>query len=240
MFDADPVLTAGRTPSVPRALAQALLLLSAIPAMASAGNATLPDTPAGRLGGQLVRHVNGDGAAGIRKWAPTILSTEIPPADREAFIALLASSARDSGGLDVVDARSDPRQPGMLQVAVKARRNARQGLLVLTADAAHPDRLAQADLVAMDDPGLYAHWPKEAPTHGALTQLIRTTLDQLVRSNDFSGCVTVSDGAKTIFDECRGLAERRFDVPVDHQTKFHIGSMDKMFTAVAIAQLVEA
>jgi len=29
-------------------------------------------------------------------------------------------------------------------------------------------------------------------------------------------------------------------VPVDHQTKFHVGSIDKMFTAVAIGQLVEA
>lgn len=239
MFDADPTAATCRKSVLPRLLAQALLFLSAIPGVASAGNATLPDTPAGRLGSQLIRHVNSDNAVGIRKWAPTILSAEIPSADREAFISLLASSARDSGGLDVVDARSDPRQPGMLQVAVKARRNARQGLLVLTADAAHPDRLAQADLVAMDDPGLYAHWPREAPTREALAQLIRNTLDQLVRTNDFSGCVTVSDGARTIFDECRGLAERRFNVPVDRQTKFHIGSMDKMFTAVAIAQLVE-
>ena len=239
MFDADPTATAGRKPIVLRALANALIL-SAIPVMAFAGSATLPDTPAGRLGSQLLHHVNNDSATRIREWAPTILSAEIPPADREAFIALLASSVRDSGGLDVVDARSDPRQPGMLQVAVKARRNARQGLLVLIADAAHPDRLAQADLVAMDDPSLYAHWPKGAPTHEALTQLIRSTLDRLVRNNDFSGCVTVSDGTKTVFDECRGLAERRFNVPADRQTKFHIGSMDKMFTAVAIAQLVEA
>ncbi|MBS0215260.1 MAG: beta-lactamase family protein [Proteobacteria bacterium] len=208
--------------------------------MAFAGSAVLPDTPAGRLGGQLIRHVNSDSAARIREWAPTILSAQIPTADREAFIALLASSARDSGGLDVVDARSDPRQSGMLQVAVRARGNGRQGLLVLTADTAHPDRLSQADLVAMDDPALYAHWPKDAPTRAVLMQLIRTALDQLVRTNDFSGCVTVSDGEQTIFDECRGLAERRFGVPVDHQTKFHIGSMDKMFTAVAIAQLVEA
>ena len=43
-----------------------------------------------------------------------------------------------------------------------------------------------------------------------------------------------------MLDECRGLAERNFGVAVDRQTKFHIGSMDKMFTAVAIAQLVEA
>ncbi len=240
MFHATTTLTTCRDRAPTRLLAGTLMLLSAIPAMALAGSAALPDTPAGRLGNQVLHHVNSGSATRIREWAPTILSAEVPVADREAFIAVLASTARDSGGLDVVDARSDPRQPGLLQVAVKARRNARQGLLVLVADPAHPERLAQADLVAMDDPALYAHWPRNAPAREALPQLIRDTLDQLVRSNDFSGCVTVSDGSRTIFDECRGRAERRFNVPVDRQTKFHIGSMDKMFTAVAIAQLVEA
>jgi D-alanyl-D-alanine carboxypeptidase len=65
-------------------------------------------------------------------------------------------------------------------------------------------------------------------------------LDQLVSVSDFSGCVSVFDGGETVFDECRGLAERSFRVPVDHQTKFRIASVGKMFTAVAIGQLVEA
>ena len=92
----------------------------------------------------------------------------------------------------------------------------------------------------MDDPALYAAWPKAAASREETTRLIRTTLDRLVRTNDFSGCLTVSDGGETVFDECRGMAERSFGVPIDQQTKFHIGSMDKMFTAVAIAQLVES
>lgn len=92
----------------------------------------------------------------------------------------------------------------------------------------------------MDDPDFYADWPKQVPTQDALVQLIRSKLDRLVRSNDFSGCVSVSDGSRMIVEECRGPAERRFNVPVDRHTTFHIGSMNKMFTAVAIAQLVEA
>src|SRR5262249_53768355 len=52
--------------------------------------------------------------------------------------------------------------------------------------------------------------------------------------------LTVAQGGETIFDECRGMAERSFGAKADRQTRFHIGSMDKMFTAVAIAQLVEA
>ncbi|HET8940723.1 MAG TPA: serine hydrolase [Rudaea sp.] len=137
------------------------------------------------------------------------------------------------------DVRTDPHQPGLLQVAVKGRRNAPAALFVLSADPANPGRLAQAMLVPMDSP-LYDDWPKRAVSHAQLGNQIRAVLDRLVRVSDFSGCVTVFDRGETVFDECRGLAERSFNVPIDHQTKFHIGSVGKMFTAVAIAQLVEA
>jgi CubicO group peptidase (beta-lactamase class C family) len=232
-----------RTPA--RKAGLALLLASALLAGASApagspAQAHLPDSPAGRLAGELVRHVGTDSPERIRTWAATVLSIAIGGEDRAAFVDGLVSAARDSGGLDVFDVRTDPRRPGLLEVAVKARRGGRRALFVLAADGAHPDRLAQADLVPMGDPALYADWPKGAVSHAALRKLVHAALDRLVRTQDFSGCVTISDGGRTIFDECRGLAERRFGVPIDHQTKFHVGSIDKMFTAVAIAQLVEA
>ena len=209
-------------------------------AATAAATPQLPDSPAGTLARELIWHVGSDGPDRIREWAPGVLSDDIAAADREAFIGVLASAARDSGGLDVFDVRTDPRQPGLLQVAVQARRGGKRALFVLAADEAHPDRLAIADLVPMDDPGLYAGWPKGAVSQAELQSVLRGALDRLVRTDDFSGCLTVSDGSRTIFDECRGLAERRFGVPVDHETRFHIGSINKMFTAVAIAQLVEA
>nr|WP_255682805.1 serine hydrolase domain-containing protein [Dyella sp. 2HG41-7] len=199
----------------------------------------LPDTPVGQLAGDLIRHINADTPEHIQAWAQTIMSASVAADDKAAFAAELASAARNSGGLEVFDVRSDPHQPGMLEVAVKAHRNEQAALFWLAADTAHPDRLAQAMLVPMDNP-LYDQWPKGPVSHAQMGKQIHAVLDKLVSESDFSGCVTVSDGGQIVFDECRGLAERTFNVPVDHQTKFHIGSIDKMFTAVAIAQLVEA
>ncbi|OOG64554.1 serine hydrolase [Rhodanobacter sp. B04] len=199
----------------------------------------LPDTPVGRLAGELIRHANADGPVRIRQWAPSILSASVASDDKAAFVTDLVSAARDSGGLDVFDVRTDPHQPGLLEVAVKGRHNGQAALFWLTADPAHPDRLAQAMLVPMDNP-LYADWPRRPVSHAELGKQIHAVLDRLVRVSDFSGCVTVFDGGETVFDECRGLADRSFNVPVDHQTKFRIASVGKMFTAVAIAQLVEA
>ncbi len=214
-----------------------LVLLASSAASAAPASAVLPDTAVGKLGEQLMKHVNADTPEQIRQWGPTLLSSAVGEEERSNFVKELVSVVRDSGGMDLVDVRE---QQGFLVLTVKGRRTGQQALFVLASDPAQPGKLAQADLVPMDDPALYADWPKAAVSREELTRLTRTALDRLARTADFSGCVTVSDGAKTVFDECRGLAQRNFGVPIDHQTRFHIGSLNKMFTAVAVAQLVEA
>lgn len=224
---------------LPIGSATALLSLAFVTSIAMAATANLPDTAVGKLAGELIRHVNVDNPAQIRQWVPGILAASVTAEDKADFIASLVSAVRDEGGLDVFDVRTDPRQPGLLEVAVKGRRNAQTALFWLVADPAHPDRFAQVHLVGMDNP-LYADWPRGPVSHAKLRKLIHTALDRLVSTSDFSGCVAVADGGRTVFDECRGLADRNFNVPVDRHTKFHIGSVGKMFTAVAIGQLVEA
>jgi CubicO group peptidase (beta-lactamase class C family) len=216
-------------------LAIAVLPCASIPAAAAV--ATLPDTPAGKLGAALIQHVNSDTPARIRHWAPAILSPDMDAAERTDFVNGLVGAARDSGGVDLTDVRE---QQGMFVLTVKGHRRGQMALFVLGFDSSHPDRVAHANLVPMDDPAIYADWPKSAVSRERMKRLSHDTLDRLVRASDFSGCLTVATAAETIFDECRGLAERRFGVPIDRDTRFHIGSMDKMFTAVAIAQLVEA
>ena len=46
--------------------------------------------------------------------------------------------------------------------------------------------------------------------------------------------------ASTIFAEAYGLADREHRIPNSLNTRFRIGSMNKMFTAVAVLQLVTA
>lgn len=234
----NPFQTFARTPLFSALLAMGAFVYPLSGAAAAA--ATLPATPMGQLGTELIRHINTDKPAQIQQWALGVLSASVPKGDKADFLSNLASAARDSGGVDLFDARTNPRRPGLLQMVVKARRTGQLGLFFITADPAHPGQLADAHFVPMDDPALYADWPQKAVSHTELARLIHDTLDRLVRTQDFSGCVTVTEHAQTIFDECRGQADRRFAVPIDKQTRFHIGSIGKTFTAVAIAQLVEA
>jgi D-alanyl-D-alanine carboxypeptidase len=212
-------------------------LLCASAAVAAVPSTTVPDTPVGRVGSELIHHVNSDTPEQIRAWAPTVLSPAIDKDDVTDFVNGLISAVRESGGVSLTDAHT---QQGLLVLTVKMHRGGQLVLFVLAADPDQPGKLGHAELFPMDDPTLYAGWPKGAVPHAEMKRLIHTALDQLVRTNDFSGCVTVADGGKTVFDECRGLAERNFGVPIDHQTKFRVASVGKMFTAVAIGQLVEA
>ena len=69
--------------------------------------------------------------------------------------------------------------------------------------------------------------------------LIQTYLEDQAALGDFSGSVLIAEGGIPVFQQAFGLADRSLDLTNQIDTKFNLGSMDKMFTAVAIMQLVE-
>jgi CubicO group peptidase (beta-lactamase class C family) len=213
--------------------------LAGSPSNAGPVSTVLPDTVAGEIGAMMISHINADTPESIQQWAPTILSPSVDADARSAILKQLAVAVRDSGGVDFVDARTQG-PPGMLVVTIKGRRTGQRAALVLLPDPEQPGKLAMADMAPVDDPSLYSAWPETGASQAEIAQLANAALDQLGRTADFSGCLSISDGANTFFDECRGWADRTFGVKADRQTKFRIGSMNKMFTAVAIAQLVES
>ena len=58
-------------------------------------------------------------------------------------------------------------------------------------------------------------------------------------ADEFSGAVLIARDAKSIFEEAYGLASKRFNIPNRVDTRFNIGSLNKMFTKVAVTQLAE-
>jgi CubicO group peptidase (beta-lactamase class C family) len=68
---------------------------------------------------------------------------------------------------------------------------------------------------------------------------LKLYLDKLDKHDKFSGTVLLAKNGKVLFKGAYGLASKRFNIPNRIDTKFNLGSMNKMFTSVAIAQLVE-
>ena len=64
--------------------------------------------------------------------------------------------------------------------------------------------------------------------------------EKLAQKDQFSGAVLVARNGEVLLEDAWGRANREASIPNTLDTKFRIGSMNKMFTAVATLQLVEA
>ncbi|MFX1476338.1 MAG: serine hydrolase domain-containing protein, partial [Promethearchaeota archaeon] len=71
------------------------------------------------------------------------------------------------------------------------------------------------------------------------TEELDRFIQGLVAEDKFSGVVLIAKNNTPIFRKAYGLACKRFSVPNTLDTKFNIGSINKIFTKLAILQLAE-
>jgi CubicO group peptidase (beta-lactamase class C family) len=64
-------------------------------------------------------------------------------------------------------------------------------------------------------------------------------MDRITADDLFSGVVLIAKNDKVLFEKVYGMADKNQNRYNNIDTKFNIGSMAKMFTAIAIVQLVE-
>jgi CubicO group peptidase (beta-lactamase class C family) len=72
-----------------------------------------------------------------------------------------------------------------------------------------------------------------------LADQIETFMNKLAALDEFSGTVLVAKDGRPIFRKAYGLASKAYYAPNRIDTKLNLASTTKMFTAVAILQLVE-
>lgn len=72
-----------------------------------------------------------------------------------------------------------------------------------------------------------------------IVQALDSYLDKIVADDKFSGVVLLAKEGKPIFHKAYGQASIRFQVPNKLDTKFNLGSMNKMLTSISICQLAE-
>jgi len=77
------------------------------------------------------------------------------------------------------------------------------------------------------------------PVSEAVVDQLINTITDLGTTGQFAGAVLIAKDGTPVFISAYGLASRSPDVPNQIDTKFNLGSMDKMFTAIAILQLFE-
>ncbi|MGH9889660.1 MAG: serine hydrolase domain-containing protein, partial [bacterium] len=139
------------------------------------------------------------------------------------------------GGFDVV--RVEETTPIRASVLVKERESDQIARVVVELDPAPPHRITNIVVSAVAAPeGLGPARMGEADALAAL----RAELDKAAAADKFSGAVAIAKQGKIIFREARGMADRDAKIANTVDTRFRIGSMNKMFTATAVLQLVQA
>jgi len=81
--------------------------------------------------------------------------------------------------------------------------------------------------------------PEGPLTDATRADLINQLIDRLVADDRFSGVVLLAKDGKTVYERATGMASKSYGAPNRIDTKFCLGSMNKMFTSLAIARLVQ-
>ena len=82
--------------------------------------------------------------------------------------------------------------------------------------------------------------PGQTASDSAFVAALRARLDSATKAGGFSGAVLVTRNGRTLFEGAYGFADRERSIPNTPLTQFRVGSMNKMMTAVAALQLVQA
>jgi CubicO group peptidase (beta-lactamase class C family) len=75
--------------------------------------------------------------------------------------------------------------------------------------------------------------------NAAISKELEGFLKRLAEADAFSGAVLLAKNGVPVYKAAYGTANKDYGVSNKIDTKFNLGSMNKMFTAVAVAQLVE-
>ncbi|MBA0448567.1 serine hydrolase domain-containing protein [Stenotrophomonas maltophilia] len=140
-----------------------------------------------------------------------------------------------SGPLRVLEASGSA--PAEAKLLLLGQLNERALLLTVEMDPANPAHLKKFRIEGTETPDKYK---PERVALAALMADARTRLEALRTQDALSGALLVARKGEVLLDWRGGDADREAGIPVDADTRFRLASSNKMFTAVAILQLVQA
>jgi CubicO group peptidase (beta-lactamase class C family) len=223
-----------------RAALVAALSLAAAPVCGQASQSAVPQIPtsaAGTLARGIVDAINSaDDAAIPRLLEQTLSSSAQQP--RDEILAYLRGIREQGGGVTVGTSRITQRGNAVVQLW---GRQVDAGVEV----AVYPDPADSTRLlrVAINRPlrrdADFRPFPRERMDDARLVRLIEDEVRRLADADQFSGVVLVGKGDRVLLQGTYGFENPLTRSRITTRTRFHIASQGKMFTSIAIAQLVE-
>ena len=202
----------------------------------------LPDTPAGRRVAACIQAFNSEGDSAMRAF----LSGNVSPADLQqrpidARLGVYHQMKSNLGTIEIRRVLSS--DDSSVSVVIRGSSGEwRQMTFLFSQDAAKSLRGIRAEDTEPLDRGGASGPAASAPSPGTETELVarvQSYLDGLSKSDDFSGVVAIAHAKDLVFQNACGLASKAGGLPNRENTIFNLGSINKVFTQVAIGQLLD-
>jgi CubicO group peptidase (beta-lactamase class C family) len=198
--------------------------------------------PAGRRGErirQVLDAVSSGEAARVEALVKDAFAGPFADIPLDQHLDVLLGLHDQSQGLDFHGIRryTPPGPPDRVVVIAKNRLSGGWQGLILTFDGSAEERITGLQIQPARPPkGL----PPPAPLSVEQAKAeLAAYLDRLAEAGAFSGTALLARNGEVLFEAARGIADRNNSVPMRLDSKLNLGSMNKMFTAVAIGQLVD-
>jgi len=208
---------------------QTLCLMLCLGLPAAAQTPSSPTSPARQVFDRWLAAFDGNDREAYRQFIGKNFSSGAGRPDQDWRVR------ENTGGFDVKKVTEE--SPTKITVLMKERNSDMFGQVTLEVEAAEPHRIVRMDMRPMGHP------PEFAIEHLSETELIarlRKQMDEKAVQGQFAGAVLVAKDGKPVYERAYGLADRENHIPNTLKTRFRNGSMNKMFTAVATLQLVQA
>ena len=215
-------------------LYRSMVTAAILSALSEAALAQTP-SPATRRAREVVAAINAATPATVRSFVDTAFGGQMRTLPAQAHVDFFLGQRELAGGLEWVEVQEETAD----RATVLLRRKLTGDLIAVAVrtEAAAPHRILG---LGQRPPGPGA--AAAAQRVGSDTELA-AAVDQYVKAlanaDLFSGAVLVAKDGKPIYTSVFGEANKDFGVPNKLDTKFNLGSMNKMFTSAMIARLVE-
>ena len=198
--------------------------------MTGAGQA---ENPAERRAKELIQFLNAGNRAEFRKYVEANFSGEMLKAPMDRHLNFFSSVYDNSRGYEIGDVQE--ARPNQATMLVKSKLTGEWDALLVIVEPEAPHRITGIGFRPPKPPASQTRRLSEKEIAREMDVFIR----KLTEADVFSGAVILAKDGIPVYKAAFGMANKDFDAANKIDTKFNLGSMNKMFTAVAIAQLVE-
>ena len=202
-------------------------------------SAELPDTTLSRMMREWFQTIEAGKEDEIKRFVETRFSANALRSQPDAA-QMFRKVYEQSGGLEIVQV-TPPAGEFPMAILAKSKRGEHYVRITVGTDNFEKEKLAGLGVDRTENPAI----PKLSEINQSLSDAemiaaVKREIERRAAAKDFSGVVLLAKDDRILLQTAHGLADVENKIPNSMETKFHLASTGKMFTAVAVAQLVKA